>query len=223
MANISTAERTSIDIFKAIMDHGPLSLYSATGKTKISIGTVHRHFKQLLKTGMIRIYSSQKGGRKKIEYGPTIYGMVSVYRKDADFAEKIENYFLIWIGRKEFREDLAGEGFDTSIENLKRSKHVFRKYMDYFSAVEQRIDRTKGGDKSNDDGDDGSSSNRSDTSMSAHEMQVFFSSMTLSSDPHYRKLWIDLYSKLPGMQKSLDEQMENLMASYREFKKSFKK
>ena len=222
MINISTAERTSIDIFRAIMDHGPLSLYSATSKTKISIGTVHRHFKQLQKTGMIRIYSLQKGGRKKIEYGPTIHGMVSVYRKDADFAEKIENYFLIWIERKEFQEDLAGEGFDTSIENLKRSKHVFRKYMDYFSAVVRLIDRTKRGDEDNDDGSSSSSSS-SDTSMSAHEMQVFFSSMTLSSDSHYRKLWIDLYNELPGMQKSLDEQMENLIASYREFKKSFKK
>ena len=206
------------------MDYGPLSLYSATGKTKISIGTVHRHFKQLQKTGMIRIYSLQKGGRRKIEYGPTIHGIVSVYRKDADFAEKIENYFLIWIERKEFREDLAGEGFDTSIENLKRSKHVFRKYMDYFSAVEQQIDKTKRGDEGGGDGDDDDGSGGSgDTNMSTHEMQVFFSSMTLSSDPHYRKLWIDLYNELPGMQKSLDEQMENLIVSYREFKKSFKK
>ena len=208
MANISTAEQTSVDIFKAVMDYGPLSLYSATGKTRISIGTVHRHFKQLQKTGMIRIYNSQKGGRRKIEYGPTIYGMVNVYRKDAEFAKKIENYFLIWIEHKEFQKDLAMEGFDTSIENLKKSKHVFRKYMDYFSAVEQQIDKTKSGDGGN--------------SLS-HEMQIFFSSMALSSDLYYRKLWIDLYNELPGMQKSLDEQMENMITSYREFKKSFKK
>ena len=100
------------------------------------------------------------------------------------------------------------EGFDTSIENLKKSKHVFRKYMDYFSAVEQQIEKTKSGDGGN--------------SLS-HEMQIFFSSMALSSDLYYRKLWMDLYNELPGMQKSLDEHMENMIASYREFKKSFKK
>jgi len=66
MADISTAAHTSMDIFRAIMDHGQLTLYSANAKTRIPIGTIHRHFKQLNKLGKIRVYESKDKGRKKI-------------------------------------------------------------------------------------------------------------------------------------------------------------
>jgi len=82
MADISTTNQTSVDIFKAIMDYGPLTLYSAKSNTRIPIGTIHRHFKQLNKAGKIRVYESKRKGRKKIEYGPTIYGMISISRPD---------------------------------------------------------------------------------------------------------------------------------------------
>jgi DNA-binding Lrp family transcriptional regulator len=206
MVNISTAAQTSLDIFKAIMDDGPLTLYSTNNKTRIPMGTIHRHFKQLSKTGKIRVYESKINGRKKIEYGPTIYGIISAYRQDKEFADKIENYFLIWIDHKEFQKDLAIEGFDVSIENLKKSKLVFRKFMTYFGAVEEQIEKTRRGEDS-----------------VSRDMQVFFSSMTLSSYPHYQKLWIELYRELPGMRKNLDEYMKNIMKSYGEFKKNFKK
>ena len=203
MADISTATRTSMDIFRAIMDHGPLTLYSANNKTRIPIGTIHRHFKQLSKSGKIRVYKLKDKGRKKIEYGPTMYGIVSFYKQDKEFAEKIENYYLIWIENKEFQKDLEGEGFDVSIENLKKSKHVFRKYMNYFSAVEEQIEKMKSGEDS-----------------VSRDMQIFFGSMMLSSNPQYQKLWTELYNKLPGMQKSLEEYMETIIKSYKEFKKN---
>ena len=204
MANISTAEQTSMDIFKVIMDYGPLTLYSTNAKTRISIGTIHRHIKQLEKARKIRVYEYQKEGRRKIKYGPTIYGMIHAYGCDAEFAKKTENYFLIWIEQKEFRRDLAAEGFDASPDNLKRSKHVFKKYMDYFSAVEEQIDRIKRGEGS-----------------LSREMLVFFSSMMMmSSDLHYQRLWTELYSELPGMRKNLDQQMENMAESYKHFKDS---
>ncbi|QMU54780.1 MAG: ArsR family transcriptional regulator [Nitrosopumilus sp.] len=206
MVNISTAIRTSLDIFKAIMDNGPQTLYSTNSKTRIPMSTIHRHFKQLHNAGKIRVYESTEKGRKKIEYGPTIYGMIDACRQDEEFADKIENYFLIWIDREEFQKDLAAEGFDVSIKNLKKSKHVFRKFMTYFGAVEEQIEKTRRGDDS-----------------VSRDMQVFFSSMMLSSYPHYQKLWIELYRELPGMRKNLDEYMENIMKSYGEFKKNFKK
>ena len=205
MANISTAAHTSMDIFRAIMDYGPLTLYSANSKTRIPIGTIHRHFKQLSKSGKIRVYKSKDKGRKKIEYGPTMYGIVSFYKHDKEFAEKIENYYLIWIENKEFQKDLEGEGFDVSIENLKKSKHVFRKYMNYFSAVEEQIEKMKSGEDS-----------------VSRDMQIFFGSMMLSSNPQYQKLWTELYNKLPGMQKSLEEYMETMIKSYKEFKKNLR-
>jgi len=205
MANISTAAHTSMDIFRAIMDHGPLTLYSANSKTRIPIGTIHRHFKQLSKSGKIRVYKSNDKGRKKIEYGPTMYGIVSFYKQDKEFVEKIENYYLIWIENKEFQKDLEGEGFNVSIENLKKSKHVFRKYMNYFSAVEEQIEKMKSGEDS-----------------VSRDMQIFFGAMMLSSNPQYQKLWTELYNKLPGMQKSLEEYMETTIESYKEFKKNLR-
>lgn len=206
MADISTAAHTSMDIFRAIMDHGPLTLYSANSKTRIPIGTIHRHFKQLNKSGKIRVYESKNKGRKKIEYGPTMYGIVSFYKQDREFAGKIENYYLIWIENKEFQRDLEAEGFDISVENLKKSKQVFRKYMNYFSAVEEQIEKIRSGKDS-----------------ISRDMQVFFSSMMLSSNPRYQKLWTELYQELPGMQKNLEEYMNAMIKSYKEFKKSFKR
>ncbi len=203
---MSTKTHTSVDIFRAIMDHGPLTLYSANNKTRIPIGTIHRHFKQLSKANKIRVYASKRKGRKKIEYGPTIYGMISFYRQDQEFAEKIENYFLMWIEHKEFQKELATEGFDTSLENLKKSKHVFRKYMNYFGAIEQQIEKIRKGEDA-----------------ISHDILIILSSEMLSSDPHYQKLFIELYNELPGMQKSLDEYMETMIKSYKEFKKKIKR
>jgi hypothetical protein len=195
-----------MDIFRAIMDHGPLTLYSANASTRIPIGTIHRHFKALNKTNKIRVYSSKRKGRKKIEYGPTIYGMISFYKQDKEFAEKIENYFLIWIEHNEFQKELSTEGFDITAENLKKSKHVFRKYMEYFGAVEEQIEKIRKGEDA-----------------ISHDMQIFLGAMLLSSNPQYQKLWMELYNELPGMQKSLDEYMKTVIESYKEFKKSFKR
>ena len=206
MVNISTASQTSLDIFKAIMDYGPLTLYSANNKTEIPIGTIHRHFKQLSKSGKIRVYESKRKGRKKIEYGPTIYGIISIFNLDSEFAKKIENYFLIWIENKEFQKELKEEGFDITFENLKKSKHLFRKFMEYSSAVEKQIEKIRRGEDS-----------------LSREIQELFGSVMLFSDPHYQKLWTELYSQLPGIQKDLDEIMESMITSYREFKKNFKR
>jgi len=194
-----------MDIFRAIMDHGPLTLYSTNSKTRIPIGTIHRHFKQLNKLGKIRIYDLKDKGRKKIEYGPTMYGIVSFYKQDKEFADKIENYYLIWIENKEFQRDLEAEGFDTSDANLKKSKQVFRKYMNYFSAVEEQVEKIKNGEDS-----------------ISRDMQIFFSSMLLSSDPHYQRLWTELYNELPGMQKNLEEYMDTMIKTYKAFKKNLK-
>lgn len=206
MTDISTSKDTSLEIFKAIMDHGPLSLYSATNKTQIPLGTVHRHFKQLSETGKIRVYHSKMKGRKKIDYGPTIQGLIHFYRQEPDFANKIENYFLLWIEHPEFRKELETEGFDVTLENLLKSKHVFRKYMDYFSAIEKEIEKIRKGED-----------------IISHNLQIFLGSILLSSKPKYQNLLEDLYQELPGMQNSLENYMSNMTTYYNEFQKNFKK
>jgi predicted transcriptional regulator len=120
MVDMSNAEKTSLDIFMAIMNWGPLTLYSANAKTRMPIGTIHRHVKLLEKAGKIKAYESKTTGRKKIQYGPTIYGMISFYRQDKKFASLIQNYFLLWIEHKEFQKELEKEGFDIS-GNLAKS------------------------------------------------------------------------------------------------------
>jgi hypothetical protein len=203
MMDMSTAEKTSLDIFKGIMDWGPLTLYSANAKTRIPIGTIHRHIKLLEKTGKIKAYESKTTGRKKIQYGPTIYGILSFYRRDKKLSSSIQNYFLLWIEHKEFQNELEKEGFDIS-GDLTKSKHIFQKYMDYFSAVEKQMEKIKKGD-----------------SVISRDVLILISSGLLSSDPYYQKLWEELYQSLPGVRKSLDEYMTNMIKSYKEFKKRF--
>ena len=200
---MSKSQKASLDILKGIMDWGPLSLYSANAKTKLSIGTIYRHIKQLENAGKIRIYHSNTKGRKKIEYGPTLYGMVSLFRQDKKFANLVENYFLLWIENYEFQNELEKEGFEIS-ENLSKSKQVFREYMEYFSAIEELIESIRKGENT-----------------VSREILILISSGLLSSNPHYKKLWEDLYQNLPGMRKSLDEYMKNMIKNYRDFKKKF--
>jgi len=203
MMDMSTSEKTSMDIFMGIMDWGPLTLYSANAKTRMSIGTIHRHIKHLEEAGKIRIYKSKMKGRKKIEYGPTLYGMISFYRQDSKFASSIQNYFLLWIENEEFKKELEKEGFDIS-ENLSKFKQIFQEYMEYFSAVEDQMERIRRGDN-----------------VISRDVLILISSGLLSSDPHYQKLWENLYQNLPGMRKSLDDFMKNMIKNYMSFKKKF--
>lgn len=201
--DISTSQKASLDIFTAIMDWGPLTLYSANSKTRISIGTIHRHIKQLEELGKIRVYYTKTKGRKKIEYGPTLYGMISFYRKDKKFASSIQNYFLLWIENEEFKKELEKEGFDIS-KDLVDSKEVFLKYIEYFSAVEDQMEKIRKGE-----------------TVMSRDFLILISSGLLSSDPYYQKLWKKLYQSLPGMRKTLDDYMTNIIENYKTFKRKF--
>lgn len=206
MSDISKAQQTSLDIFKAIMDNGsPLTLYSANSITRIPIGTIHRHFKILEDTVRIRPYQTDSDGRKKKEYGPTLYGITMCYIADKEFAKNAENYFLIWIENDEFKKELAVAGFDTNQDILKKSKHVFKKYLDYFGAIEEQIERIKNG-----------------TDAVSHEIMRYIGTILLSSKPQFQKMWTELYHDLPGMQKRFDDNMKNMTKSYDNFTKASK-
>ena len=81
-------------------------------------------------------------GRKKIQYGPTLYGLIYYYKQDKKIESLIQNYFLLWIEHKEFQKELEKEGFDVK-GDLKKSKTIFQKYMKYFSAVEDQLEKIK--------------------------------------------------------------------------------
>ena len=58
-------------------------------------------------------------------------------------------------------------------------------------------------------------------SVISRDVLILISSGLLSFDPHYQKLWQELYQNLPGVRKDLDEYMTNMIKSYKEFKKQF--
>ena len=200
---MSTSQGVSMDIFMKIMDLGPQTLYSTNANTGISIATIHRHIKQLEDLGKIRIYQSAQKGRKKIEYGPTLYGITSFYRQNKKLSSSIQNYFLLWIENKEFQKELENEGFEIS-GNLEKLKEVFQEYMEYFSAVEDQIERIRKGE-----------------STISRDVLILISSGLLSSDPYYQKLWENIYQNLPGMRKALDNYMTNMIKNYKNFQKKF--
>jgi len=202
MRDISTSEGTSFDIFRLILDHGPLTLYSANQKSDLALGTIHRHLKHLQDSAKIKEYKVD-GKRKKIAYGPTVFGFVYFYQ-DKKIQENLENYFLLWADKTEFLDDLQEEGFEKEelLQDPQKFKKVFSKYVRFFNAVESNIDSITKGE-----------------SEIAREILVFVSSAVLSNNPKYQKLWEDLYVNLPAFRKSIDDYIKNTVSTYRQFKK----
>ena len=205
MADISISKDTSADIFRLILDNGPLTLYVANKKSDLALGTIHRHFKQLQETAKIQQYDVG-GKRKKIAYGPTVFGFVYFYDYK-EIQDKLENYFLLWTDKKEFLDDLQAEGFDRRkiIQNPRESRKVFTKYVQFFNAVENNIDSITNG-----------------KSEIAREVLLFVSSALVSNNPKYQAIWEDLYVNLPSIRKSIDDYVHDTISSYRQFKKRLK-
>ncbi len=202
--DISGKDRISADIFRHILDRGPQTLYSTGTGTRISLGTIHRHFKDLEGTGRLKVYEQKTDGRKKKAYGPTFYGIVYFARIDRAIRQKLENYFLIWSQRSEFLEMLNGEGFDVKriAVNPKASKTVFRRYVEYGISIEEQISLLR--------------SNPGDIS---HEMFVFIGEILLTSDPKFVEQWRYLYRNLPGLRRAIDANIRNLVALQRQLRK----
>lgn len=191
---MSNFDRTASDIFRLVLEQGPLTLYSANSSSKFPIGTIHRHFKEMENSGKIKIYEDEKKGRKKIPYGPTVYGFISFYRLDENLRGKLEDYFLKWVGQKEFLADLKREGFDTrSIKkNPNKTKKVFRKYVHYFAGVEEQLELLKEG-----------------SATIPREVSLFVGEALVAMKPEYLKIWQELYKNLPGIRKNVDAYMKN--------------
>ena len=71
--NISAADITMAELFKALVSNGPSTVYSIAKHEVIPQPTVHRTFKKLEKIQAIQVYIEDKAsGRKKIFYGPNL-------------------------------------------------------------------------------------------------------------------------------------------------------
>lgn len=205
--DISTGIQTSMDIFRLIIDYGPLTLYSASTKSKFPLGTIHRHFKEMEKSGKIKAYENSDDTRNKKPYGPTFFGFVYYSRLDHSIREKLGNYFLLWIERKDFLADLENEGFDIQniLSNPKKSKSLFQKYVQYGIGIEDKLDALK-----------------NDPSQFPREVLLFIGESLTARDPKYYDLWTELYVNLPGLRKSVDSYLENMITVQKQLSKKIK-
>ncbi len=198
----STHEKTQNSLFRAILEEGPLTLYAANARSASPIGTIHRHFKQMIKNKWLKVYSSQDKSRRKIPYGPTLLGLIHFYRMDRAIQTRLEHHFLRWIRFDDFISELKDEEFD--LENLKNSKDLFRKYIHYFAGVEDEIESLK------------------EPHTVPREILLYIGEFLLVRKPEYMKIWEELYGRMPIIRKNVDGYMESTKEFYDKLKKKSK-
>lgn len=204
---MSAHDQTQASLFRAILDEGPLTLYAANLKSSSPIGTIHRHFKEMMEEKKIKIYKNlDDTSRRKIHYGPTLLGMIHFYRHDKTIQGKIENYFLIWASFDDFISELVDEGFEKkSLAKPKDAKILFRKYIHYFAGVEEQIDLLR------------------KPEAIPRESLLYIGEFLLALKPDYMKIWEELYSKMPTIRKNVDGYMESSIEFYSKLKQKSKR
>jgi hypothetical protein len=201
--DMSGHEKTQVSLFRDILDEGPLTLYAANSKSTSPIGTIHRHFKQMIENHWIKIYASlEDKSRRKIPYGPTLLGIIHFYRLDKTIQSRLEHHFLRWIRFDDFVLELSDEGFDP--KNLKNSKELFRKYIYYFAGVEDQIETLH------------------EPQTVPRELLLYIGEFLLVRRPEYMKIWEELYKKMPVIRKNVDGYMESTIEFYNTLKKRTK-
>lgn len=200
--DMSTHDKTQAGLFRAILDSGPLTLYAANATSSSPIGTIHRHFKEMLESKRIKSYTKFGDiSRRKIHYGPTLLGIIHFYSVDTAIQTKLEDYFLKWIGFEDFIGELRDEGFDVNGTKPKNVKSLFKKYVHYFAGVEDQINSLREPEKI------------------PREMLLYIGEFLLVRRPEYLKIWEELYSKMPPIRKNVDGYMESTIEFYDRLKK----
>lgn len=201
--DMSTHEITQRNLFRVMLDEGPLTLYTANKKSSSPIGTIHRHFKEMIEGKRIKAYAKlEDTGRRKINYGPTLLGIIYFYSVDKAVQEGLERYFLKWIQFEDFLSELKEEGFDTTnIAKSKTAKILFKKYVQYFAGVEEQIMMLREPEKI------------------PRDVLLYIGEFLLVRKPEYMKIWEELYRKMPAIKKNVDDYMESTMKFYDRLKK----
>lgn len=194
--DMSTHEKTQVSLFTTILEEGPLTLYAANAKASSPIGTIHRHFKEMEGAGWIKAYSGLNDTRRKIHYGPTLLGVIHFYSLDTRIQERLERYFLKWIGFGDFVLELEEEGFDVSDSASRELKSLFKKYVQYFAGVEGQIMLLRQPEKI------------------PREILLYIGEFLLVRKPEYMRIWEELYKRMPVIRKNVDEYMETTLSSY---------
>lgn len=202
--DISSHDKTSLELFRIIADHGPITLYSANTISNLPIGTIHRHFKEMIETEKIMIYETSTSGRKKISYGPTVYGFIYFYRIDDKIQKNLELYFDVWVRKEKFVKDLEKSGFDREkiFSEKKIAKKTFVKFVYFYAGVEDQLYYL--------------ANNLNDVHR---DVRWFIGGFLLVRKKEFMKIHEELVSEMPGLRGDISKFLEVMIESYRNLKK----
>ncbi len=202
--DISTHDKTSLELFKILVNQGPITLYSVNTSSKLPIGTIHRHFKEMVETEKIMAYESSKSGRKKIAYGPTVYGFVYFYRMDSQIRKNLDSYFDNWTGREKFVKDLEKSGFDRTklMSDKKMSKKTFAKFVYFHAGVEDQLYHLV-----------------QNLNEVHRDIRWFIGGFLLVRKREFMELQEELITEMPGLRNDISKFLEIMIDSYQNLKK----
>jgi hypothetical protein len=201
--DISSHDMTALELFKVIINKGPLTLYSANTLSNMPIGTIHRHFKEMIKTEKIMVYQTSTSGRKKISYGPTVYGFVYFYTMDEELQKNLDFYFDSWIKNEKFVDDLVESGFDRKkIVSDKKSKKTFEKFVYFYAGVEDQLNYLV--------------KNLSDV---PRDVRWFIGGFLLVRKKEYMQTHEELVTEIPGLRKDISNFLQVMIKSYGKLQK----
>ncbi|OLE40731.1 MAG: hypothetical protein AUF74_00200 [Thaumarchaeota archaeon 13_1_20CM_2_38_5] len=202
--DISAHDKTALELFKIVINKGPLTLYSANSRSNMPIGTIHRHFKEMIETEKIMIYEISQAGRKKISYGPTLYGFIYFYRLDDEIKKNLDSYFDTWIKKEKFVEDLKKAGFDEKkiTSDAKESKKIFSKFIYFYAGIEDQLEYLV--------------KNLKDV---PRDIRWFMGGFLLVHKREYMKAYDELVRTMPGLRKDISNFLESMIESYGKLKK----
>jgi hypothetical protein len=202
--DISAHDKTALELFKIIINKGPVTLYSANASSNLPIGTIHRHFKEMVETEKITIYEASASGRKKISYGPTVYGFIYFYRMDNEIKKNLDSYFDSWIRKEKFVKDLEKSGFDKTkiLEDKKISKKTFVKFVYFYAGVEDQLYYLV--------------KNLNDIHR---DVRWFIGGFLLVRKKEFMKVHEELVVEMPGLRRDISKFLEVMIESYGNLKK----
>ena len=202
--DISAHDKTALELFKIVINKGPLTLYTANSRSNMPIGTIHRHFKEMIETEKIMVYEISQVGRKKISYGPTVYGFIYFYRLDDEIKKNLDSYFDTWIKKEKFVEDLKKAGFDEKkiTSDAKESKRIFSKFIYFYAGIEDQLEYLV--------------KNLKDV---PRDIRWFMGGFLLVHKREYMKEYNDLVRTMPGLRKDISNFLESMIESYGNLKK----
>jgi len=202
--DISAHDKTALELFKIVINKGPLTLYTANSRSNMPIGTIHRHFKEMIETEKIMVYEISQAGRKKISYGPTVYGFIYFYRLDDEIKKNLDSYFDTWIKKEKFVEDLKKAGFDEKkiTSDAKESKRIFSKFIYFYAGIEDQLEYLV--------------KNLKDV---PRDIRWFMGGFLLVHKKEYMKAYNDLVRTMPGLRKDISNFLESMIESYGNLKK----